>query len=272
MTAADLNAEFNNILNNALTLISPLTAALDFDGQTLTLDADGDTTLRSSADDVEILRMQGVDLFLFDGDATTVADGFEFQCQAAGTNVILRPYSTSSTNMGFDLRSGGTGDIRLMAGTTVNMTIVDTGEITQPLQPSFMATVAAERSNVTGNGTVYTIVWGTEVYDQGADWDNTSTFTAPVTGRYLFEVSIDVYGITTAITRLLAAIVASNRTVYVADIEDAGGLTIERIQMAGSVVVDMDAADTVTVTIAGDSGTAILDIGTISHISGSLIN
>lgn len=29
LTASDLNAEFNNVLNNALTLISPLTAALD---------------------------------------------------------------------------------------------------------------------------------------------------------------------------------------------------------------------------------------------------
>jgi len=31
LTASDLNAEFNNIINNALSLISPLTANLDFD-------------------------------------------------------------------------------------------------------------------------------------------------------------------------------------------------------------------------------------------------
>ena len=31
LTASALNAEFNNILNNALSLISPLTADLDFD-------------------------------------------------------------------------------------------------------------------------------------------------------------------------------------------------------------------------------------------------
>lgn len=34
--SADLNAEFNNILNNALSLISPLTGSLDFNGNLLT--------------------------------------------------------------------------------------------------------------------------------------------------------------------------------------------------------------------------------------------
>ena len=34
--ASDLNAEFNNYTNNALTLISPLTGSLDVNGQDLT--------------------------------------------------------------------------------------------------------------------------------------------------------------------------------------------------------------------------------------------
>src|SRR3990167_8076265 len=49
LTFADLNAEFNGILNNALSLISPLTGSLDIDGQTLTLDAAAVTTAVSSA-------------------------------------------------------------------------------------------------------------------------------------------------------------------------------------------------------------------------------
>ena len=49
LTAADLNAEFNNILTNPVSLISPLTAALDFDGYTLTLDAAGVTQVQSTA-------------------------------------------------------------------------------------------------------------------------------------------------------------------------------------------------------------------------------
>ena len=33
LTAADLNAEFNNILNNPVTLVSPTTAAINFDNK-----------------------------------------------------------------------------------------------------------------------------------------------------------------------------------------------------------------------------------------------
>ena len=49
LTHTDLNAEFNNILNNAANLISPLTGTLDLDGQTLILDAANTTQLRSSS-------------------------------------------------------------------------------------------------------------------------------------------------------------------------------------------------------------------------------
>ena len=49
LTAADLNAEVNNILNNALSLISPLTGSLDWDGFAHTLDAAAVTTAQSTA-------------------------------------------------------------------------------------------------------------------------------------------------------------------------------------------------------------------------------
>jgi hypothetical protein len=49
LTASDLNAEFNNILNNASSLISPLSGALDWDGYAHTLDAVGVTTAQSTS-------------------------------------------------------------------------------------------------------------------------------------------------------------------------------------------------------------------------------
>lgn len=47
--ASDLNAEFNNIINNATSLISPLPGGLDWDGFVHTLDAAGATTAQSSS-------------------------------------------------------------------------------------------------------------------------------------------------------------------------------------------------------------------------------
>lgn len=49
LTASDLNAEFNGILNNPVDLWSPAGKAVDFDGQTITLDAAAATTVASSA-------------------------------------------------------------------------------------------------------------------------------------------------------------------------------------------------------------------------------
>ncbi len=47
--ASDLNAEFQNIIDNAASLISPLPGSLDWDGYAHTLDAAGVTTVQSTA-------------------------------------------------------------------------------------------------------------------------------------------------------------------------------------------------------------------------------
>ena len=61
LTAADLNAEFNNILNNATSLISPATAAWDMDGKELILDADADTSITADTDDQIDFKLSGTD-------------------------------------------------------------------------------------------------------------------------------------------------------------------------------------------------------------------
>ena len=63
LTAADLNAEFNNILNNAISLISPLTGALDCDGKEVILDADADTSITADTDDQIDFKLNGVDYY-----------------------------------------------------------------------------------------------------------------------------------------------------------------------------------------------------------------
>lgn len=61
LTASDLNAEFNNLLSNSLTLISPLTGALDLNGFELILDADGDTSITADTNDQIDIRIGGSD-------------------------------------------------------------------------------------------------------------------------------------------------------------------------------------------------------------------
>lgn len=61
LTASDLNAEFNNLLNNALTLISPLTGTLDANGNEIILDADADTSITADTDDQIDFKIGGTD-------------------------------------------------------------------------------------------------------------------------------------------------------------------------------------------------------------------
>lgn len=49
LLASELNSEFDNIINGGVSIWSPATAAVDFDGQTITLDAAAATTVASSA-------------------------------------------------------------------------------------------------------------------------------------------------------------------------------------------------------------------------------
>lgn len=147
------------------------------------------------------------------------------------------------------------------------LTLSAAGEMTLPLQPAFLAYRSANVSNVTGAGTVYTVPFNTEVFDQGSDYNNgTYTFTAPVTGRYYFSVGIGVFGLTAAMTQATIDIVTSNRT-YRSQ-EWSWGTTANAsasLTTSFSVFADMDAADTalVQLTISNGAGdTADLDGGT----------
>lgn len=56
--------------------------------------------------------------------------------------------------------------------------------------PAFMYTNNAAQNNVTGDGTQYTVIFNTQVYDATSSFDGTSTFTAPLSGLYHFNAGL----------------------------------------------------------------------------------
>ena len=156
-----------------------------------------------------------------------------------------------------------------------NIAVGSSNEVTQPLQPAFLAYLATTDSNVTGNGGTYTLGSGnalTEVTDQGSNFNTNGTFTAPVTGVYMLTLCSAIINNSSA-TSLVLSIITSNRT-YQSDNDFSS--------VSGSIAddlatfADMDSGDTATYTIvvdgeAGDTSDAIGSSNVRNAVSGVLI-
>jgi hypothetical protein len=106
--ASDLNAEFANIYTNGEDLGTPATKAHDMNGFEVTLDADGDSGILADTDDRIDMRIQGVDLFRFDGTTASCVNGLDFQASDTGNDVVIIAQG-SDTNISVDMQGKGTG-------------------------------------------------------------------------------------------------------------------------------------------------------------------
>jgi hypothetical protein len=75
LTASDLNAEFNNILDNGQALVSPWVGQFDLNGETLIVDADADTSIDSATDDTLDFTIAGADDFRMTANTFTALSG-----------------------------------------------------------------------------------------------------------------------------------------------------------------------------------------------------
>ena len=131
------------------------------------------------------------------------------------------------------------------------------GEVTMAAQPAIFVRRGTAANNVTGAGTVYTMVFTTEIFDQNADYDATSTFTAPITGRYHVDVYLDIASMTSSANAFLLDVVMSNRSLSV-NYGLTNGIATRYAGMI-SMLVDMDLDDELQVrlTVTGESGDVV---------------
>jgi len=147
----------------------------------------------------------------------------------------------------------------------------DDGYVIMPNQPAFSVTRNAYQSNIATGG--INVTWQTEIFDQNADFAS-DTFTAPVTGKYQFNVSMRLNDVDSGAAYYQTHIRTSNR-IYEIDLLDPtefnGDLQFYTIQ--GSILADMDANDTAYISILQSGGTAQSDVSydTDTHFSGFLV-
>ena len=149
-------------------------------------------------------------------------------------------------------------------GTTSHMVIDANGHITKPSQPSFYVDKTDSQQSVGVNSDT-TITYTTERYDVGSNFAS-STFTAPVTGKYYLNAGILLGNPPTDAAYCECAIVTSNRRI--GHLTDYDGLDQESVYWCVnmSCVVDMDANDTAAVRVYQAGG---VDNNFVFHNSAS---
>jgi hypothetical protein len=193
---------------------------------------------------------------------------------AAGA-IISDPGASGDSYIQFDINTTGEyrlgvddtdGDALVLSqgsalGTANQFRMSAAGEFTLPLQPSFSAEATADLTSVTGDGTTYTIVFGTESFDRTSDYDGTSTFTAPIAGMYYFNTGGYIDDITSSNTYLIVDFNENSGTLYQAHLCDPGGtVASDQYIYNAALIVELAAADTMSVEITVGGGTKIVDL------------
>lgn len=200
----------------------------------------GDTFL-GAVSTKDIFFKNGTDIV---GQLSNDTVSFTGKTTTATTTTIGNTTGASSTTI-----QAGTGDI-VMSATVRNAN-----------QPAFLATLSAAQNNF-ATSTDVTVVFDSEIYDNASNFSTvTYTFTAPETGKYLFNVALRLDNIDTAADYYTLYLITSNRN-YRLSLIDPGNFTTDPVYwyLNGSAIADMDASDTAYVVVRQQIGTAQTDI------------
>jgi len=194
---------------------------------------------------------------------------------SSGTNDIVTLQSTSGALIVTARDGNANGEIIFKGDTgsavTEHMRINNAGIITKPLQPAFLATKSGAQNNI-GLNSVTQITFDGERFDQNGDFSS-STFTAPVTGKYQFNVVTTLANTDQDADYIEFKLVTSNVT-YTNPIIDPAGFDIDLpfFTISTSYLVDMDANDTAKASLYQPNGAAQMDVrGGQSFFSGYLV-
>lgn len=137
------------------------------------------------------------------------------------------------------------------------------GRVTRPLQTAFFATKTSSDLNQTGDGTTEDVVFDSETYDIGGNFAS-STFTAPVAGKYLFHTAVRLSQFLASAGHTAASLyftvnLLGSAVTYVPVLGYAP-VTGGTATLSASIMLSLAANDTVNVRLDVISGTKTVDI------------
>lgn len=214
-----------------------------------------------------------------DGNSTRAGFGYRsenstgFNRSGTGNIIIIlsgtNEYQFQSSSFTFFNRGG------VFNGTTKLWEVTSSSEVLQPLQPGFLAINSATDNDQTGAGSTIVVQFDSERYDTGSDFAS-SSFTAPVDGKYLLTTGVSLNDTGTG-NLCEIRLVTSNAT-YVQQTNPTSG----RWHYGLSVVADMETSDVASVQLNCSGGFAVVDVlgtngstvgsGEPTFFSGTLLN
>lgn len=140
-----------------------------------------------------------------------------------------------------------------------------TGCLNLPLQPCFWAQKTVTSTNATGDGTIYSVICDSELFDQSNSYDHvTGLFTAPIDGKYVFYFVIGGGAFGAAHTYSVSDFWRNGAAQLVGQVfnpfavcELTGGFTTNWM---GHVILSLSAAETVGIRVQVSNGTKTVSV------------
>jgi len=127
--------------------------------------------------------------------------------------------------------------------------------------PSFMAVQNADQASVTGDGSVYVPQFTNVVYNATSSFDGTSTFTAPLTGKYCFGVHFQFTNVAAGMTIGYCQLITTLATYNLFFLNPGTMRAANNIlTIQNSIIVPMTATNTASLNIAFLNGAKAVTI------------